>query len=453
MKPAHASSRLLLPVFLAIVSSAVSAFGQSPPSSSTVTQEFIISPSGTGSAKFCIPSGGGNRTQIQSTLGDISIIVPSANAQPSTAGAFGVYKFDGSSSALEMLLLTPGTTTNLLSVTAATTINGSLTVNGPLAFSSGVVSIAGGTVTGSGAVSISGSNGTASGDGAIIIGGSPYDENIASGASSIIIGSVAARAASSFSTVLGAAGGQILGTGSAYSAIIGGGSNQMGTTAGSYNAMIGGGSNQIVSGGYCSAMIAGAYNQIIGGNYHQAVIAGENNVLRYSRGSVMIGGKDSEVEANTNDYYAQNAVVGGINVKIMAGSYFSGTLGGEGNRVTGQNSSAIASAYSHVSGLDCAVIGGAAATVQDGFASVAMGEGTIADHGPQLAIGKYNTATTGPLFIIGNGTSDSARSNAFSVDTSGNVSAKGTISAQQVLITDPADTTDISMGAFTQGTP
>lgn len=451
MKSASAFHCRFFYTLLATASTMISAFGQS--ASSTVTQEFIITPPGAGgSVKFSVPSTVDKRTRIESPIGDISVIVPAANAQPSTAGSFGVYKFDGSSAPLEMLLLQPGTTTDLLTITAATTIDGSLTVNGPLQFTSGVVSIAGGTVSGSGAVSIGGTNGTASGDGAIIIGGSPYDENIASGDSSVIIGSVAARAASPFSTVLGAAGGRILGTSSAYSAVIGGGSNQMSTTAGSYNALIAGGSNQIVSGGYCSAIIAGASHQIIDGNYHEAIIAGESNVLRNSRGSVMLGGNSNEVEDNTTDY-GQNAVVGGINVKIKAGSYFSATLGGEGNRVTGQNAAAVASAYSNVTGLDCAVIGGAGATVQSGFASVAMGQGTIADHGPQLVIGQYNTATIGPLFIIGNGTNDGARSNAFSVDASGNVSAQGTVSAEDVLLTNPADTTDISMGPFTQGTP
>jgi len=53
--------------------------------------------------------------------------------------------------------------------------------------------------------------------------------------------------------------------------------------------------------------------------------------------------------------------------------------------------------------------------------STAIGKGTIASGECSTAIGKYN-ATTDALFVIGNGTFDS-RSDAFTVDFSGNVTA------------------------------
>ena len=50
-----------------------------------------------------------------------------------------------------------------------------------------------------------------------------------------------------------------------------------------------------------------------------------------------------------------------------------------------------------------------------GIASHAGGEGTIAKERAQTAIGKYNTANSGALFSVGNGTGGSARSDAFNV--------------------------------------
>ena len=59
--------------------------------------------------------------------------------------------------------------------------------------------------------------------------------------------------------------------------------------------------------------------------------------------------------------------------------------------------------------------------------SATIGEGLIASQRGQTAVGTYNVDDTGDdyVFIAGNGTSDSARSNAFAVDWDGNVEAGG----------------------------
>ena len=59
-------------------------------------------------------------------------------------------------------------------------------------------------------------------------------------------------------------------------------------------------------------------------------------------------------------------------------------------------------------------------------ASHAGGIGTQTSTNYQTAIGKYNTASSA-LFVVGNGTSDTARSNAFTVASTGNIIAAGTI--------------------------
>lgn len=55
----------------------------------------------------------------------------------------------------------------------------------------------------------------------------------------------------------------------------------------------------------------------------------------------------------------------------------------------------------------------------------AEGQGTIASATAQHVQGKYNAEDTTKAFIIGNGTSDSARSNAMTVDWNGNIQANG----------------------------
>lgn len=78
--------------------------------------------------------------------------------------------------------------------------------------------------------------------------------------------------------------------------------------------------------------------------------------------------------------------------------------------------------YSHAEGLD---------TTAAGRASHASGQGTYASGNHQTVMGKYNTKDTKNeySFIIGNGTDDTHRSNALSVDWNGNITTpKGTMS-------------------------
>lgn len=67
-------------------------------------------------------------------------------------------------------------------------------------------------------------------------------------------------------------------------------------------------------------------------------------------------------------------------------------------------------------------------TIAEGGFSHAQNEGTYAKANAQTAIGKYNDVDFTSAFIIGNGTSDNARSNALTVDWSGNVEAAGGLS-------------------------
>ena len=78
--------------------------------------------------------------------------------------------------------------------------------------------------------------------------------------------------------------------------------------------------------------------------------------------------------------------------------------------------------YSHAEGAD---------TVAKGLASHAQNRGTIAASTHQTAIGRYNVEDTHTTYalIVGNGTSDNARNNAFTLDWSGSGEFSGDVDA------------------------
>ena len=87
--------------------------------------------------------------------------------------------------------------------------------------------------------------------------------------------------------------------------------------------------------------------------------------------------------------------------------------------------------YSFCEGRNNIAIGEAAHaegynTIAHGDYSHASGEGTLAYQNNQFVIGEYNTNTIG-MFVIGNGTADNARSNAFTVSNNGDTYAAGNI--------------------------
>lgn len=95
------------------------------------------------------------------------------------------------------------------------------------------------------------------------------------------------------------------------------------------------------------------------------------------------------------------------------------TASGEASHAEGYDTTA-SGKYSHAEGMQ---------TIADGGASHASGSGTKAMSNDQMVIGRYNIADLGSkyLLIVGNGTSDTARSNAFMVAADGKVTAAGNI--------------------------
>lgn len=67
-------------------------------------------------------------------------------------------------------------------------------------------------------------------------------------------------------------------------------------------------------------------------------------------------------------------------------------------------------------------------TIANGKASFAFGEHVITDGDNQIALGKYNKLTEGVLLTVGNGISDTNRSNALMLGQHGELSIQGTLS-------------------------
>ena len=88
---------------------------------------------------------------------------------------------------------------------------------------------------------------------------------------------------------------------------------------------------------------------------------------------------------------------------------------------SGQFSSIASGQYSVASGAYSVASG--AVSVASGNYSVASGNSSVASGASQTVIGKYNVANTSSAFIIGNGTSQSARSNCLTVSFNGEIAS------------------------------
>lgn len=103
--------------------------------------------------------------------------------------------------------------------------------------------------------------------------------------------------------------------------------------------------------------------------------------------------------------------------------YFATTFGMRDTGTVGKDSFAV--------GANC---------VASGDLSFAAGQSAVASGNRQMAIGRYNVADATSAFIIGNGFNDNARSNALTVDWSGNITAGGEVTdGYGNKLSDPCD--------------
>lgn len=187
------------------------------------------------------------------------------------------------------------------------------------------------------------------------------------------------------------------------------------------------GTNSIVAGGNAGypneasgniSAVIGGYRNTASANI-SAVIGGYSNTAN-GEISAVIGG---QINTTSGDY---SAVIGG-NGNIVEG-HRSAVIGGYNNSASGDSSAVIGGDDNTASGDWSAVIGGYR-NKANGDSSAVIGGRYNKALANQLKTGHYSkdgiagndTGTTGDAFIIGNGTSDNALSNAFRVAYNGSV--------------------------------
>ena len=193
-----------------------------------------------------------------------------------------------------------------------------------------------------------------------------------------------------------------------YSVIGGGSLNQ----AGDNDADLANASAATVSGGNLNkatssfATVGGGYNNQASGN--SAVVAGGRNATASGEAAGVLSG-----EAN------------------IASGYRSAVVGGNASTASGSNSFVGGGEFNNASGVLSAVSGGVSNLASGNITSIPGGQGLFARSFGETSVGIFNAdytpaSTTGfdandRLFVIGNGTSTSSRSNALTVLKSGKV--------------------------------
>lgn len=155
------------------------------------------------------------------------------------------------------------------------------------------------------------------------------------------------------------------------------------------------------AGGYCS-IASGRRTEAVGPYAHSEGI--DTSAPKNAAHSEGEGTKANGARAHAEGYYTeakhnQAHAEGMLTVASGVNSHAEGW----GTTASGQN------AFS-----------GGRGTVASGQNATAKGEYTIAAGKNQTALGKYNVSDTTNLMVVGNGTSDTARSNAYTLDSSGN---------------------------------
>ena len=183
------------------------------------------------------------------------------------------------------------------------------------------------------------------------------------------------------------------------------------------------GQNDFVTGyknivnGYCAAAF-GLFHNIKGkGNF----VTGQGSTAKEGAENCFIAGQSNSVENAAGCILAgqSNSVSGASAEKKI----LQGVMLGAGNKVTGHYG--VALGYNNIAGTQA--FAGGVYNKADGWLRFAIGESLAVSNDRQVVVGTYNKSQNA-AFIVGNGTSDTARSNAFVVnkDGSAEVGRQGT---------------------------
>lgn len=174
-----------------------------------------------------------------------------------------------------------------------------------------------------------------------------------------------------------------------------------------------------------NTIILGASNDILLAN-RSMILGNDNNFDNCSSKSLVVGDKNifkgrsqGLIFGNYNRLYIPSVIAIGDN-NIVSGTF--GKSFGVANQVTGSHSTAIGS--NNLAGGDYSLMIGSSCQGTSNYA-VAIGEDNQA-YENQFVIGKHNQiVTNGELFVVGNGASDTERSNALWLTKDGDLHIAG----------------------------
>ena len=177
------------------------------------------------------------------------------------------------------------------------------------------------------------------------------------------------------------------------------------------------GQNDFVTGyknivnGYCAAAFGLAHNIKGKGNF----ATGQGNGAKEGAENCFITGQGNLAEN------ASGCILAGSNNTVSGESVdnkiFQGVMLGSTNKVTGHYG--VAAGYNNVANTQSVALG--VNNIADVWRAFALGTGLKAKYMDQVVVGGFNAINGNAAFIVGNGTSDTARSNAFVVNKDGSV--------------------------------
>jgi hypothetical protein len=221
---------------------------------------------------------------------------------------------------------------------------------------------------------------------------------------------------------------------------IGGGYGNEISNGSDYSSIGGGYNNEISDSSSHSFIGGGELNTILvgpsGPNTHVVIVGGYDNYILTSDYSFIGGGRENEIQvSSTSNGNKYAAIVGGYDNLIADGSDYSFIGGGRENEIRDDDNlySSIVGGYQNLilNGSDyCAILGGDNCQIGVGGAvshSFAMGDTLSVRDSNMVAMGKWNSTTSGVYLIIGDGTPGTT-SDAFYVNGTGTWSYGGYLS-------------------------
>lgn len=186
--------------------------------------------------------------------------------------------------------------------------------------------------------------------------------------------------------------------------------------------------------GYTTYLVIGESNEVSGRGF---IIVGDNNNASrtYSNNSICVGlwnticdSQSIAVGFNCTAYGNATVAFGGGGIILDIGSKDATSLLQLYESTYSQQNDSIHVAFakqSMVTGKNNLALG---------LQSMSNGQGNVAKNDQEFVVGSFNdySSDTNNLFVVGNGTSHTSRSNAFTVDNSGNSSFSGKINCKGI---------------------